>query len=266
MKFWPGVVPQCPTTSGFTCDELQRLLQQRIVVEIDLADRQIVGGAPVGVHLVEQLGRIAIFGSWISWTPRSQPRPSTRHTDLRDHEFFVRANDADGRRGSSAAEITRCVRGVSRVPSSSTPRNPSPRRSARGRPARSRRCRRRRPACPGRRARRRTRRSTSSPGSRTARPPRPPARRWLRGRAESRMSELVSDMPSKPGLWIDHLAELRCASIPSVRARYHSQAGIEVARARAHRHAGGRREAHAGVDGLPSRTAARLAPLPSGRG
>ena len=32
--------------------ERQRPLQQRIVVKINLADRQIVGGAPVGVHLV----------------------------------------------------------------------------------------------------------------------------------------------------------------------------------------------------------------------
>ena len=37
--------------------ERQRPLQQRIVVEINLADRQIVGGAPVGVHLVEQFRR-----------------------------------------------------------------------------------------------------------------------------------------------------------------------------------------------------------------
>ena len=37
--------------------ERQRPLQQRIVVEIDLADRQVVGGAPVGVHLVEQVRR-----------------------------------------------------------------------------------------------------------------------------------------------------------------------------------------------------------------
>ena len=34
--------------------QFQRLLQQRIVVEINLADRQIVGGAPIGIHLVEQ--------------------------------------------------------------------------------------------------------------------------------------------------------------------------------------------------------------------
>ena len=31
----------------------QRLLQQRIVVQIDLADRQIVGRPPVGVHFGE---------------------------------------------------------------------------------------------------------------------------------------------------------------------------------------------------------------------
>ena len=37
--------------------ERQRALQQRIVVEIDLPDRQIVGGAPVRVHPVEQVRR-----------------------------------------------------------------------------------------------------------------------------------------------------------------------------------------------------------------
>ena len=35
----------------------ERFLQQRIVVEIDLPDRQIVRRAPVGVHLVEQCRR-----------------------------------------------------------------------------------------------------------------------------------------------------------------------------------------------------------------
>ena len=35
--------------------ERQRPLQQRIVVEIDLADREIVGGPPVGVHLVKEV-------------------------------------------------------------------------------------------------------------------------------------------------------------------------------------------------------------------
>lgn len=37
----------------FDVRQLERLLQQRIGVEINLADRQIVGGAPVGVHLME---------------------------------------------------------------------------------------------------------------------------------------------------------------------------------------------------------------------
>ena len=34
--------------------QFQRLLQQRIVVEINLTNRQIVGGSPVGIHLAEQ--------------------------------------------------------------------------------------------------------------------------------------------------------------------------------------------------------------------
>src|ERR1700730_15617203 len=37
--------------------ERQRPLQQRVVVQINLADRQIVGGAPVGIHPVEQFRR-----------------------------------------------------------------------------------------------------------------------------------------------------------------------------------------------------------------
>ena len=37
--------------------ERQRPLQQRIVVEINLADRQIVGGPPVGIDLAEQFRR-----------------------------------------------------------------------------------------------------------------------------------------------------------------------------------------------------------------
>ena len=33
--------------------ELERLAQQRILVEIDLADRKVIGGAPVGIDLAE---------------------------------------------------------------------------------------------------------------------------------------------------------------------------------------------------------------------
>ena len=34
----------------------QRLAQQRIVVEIDLPDREIIGGAPIGVHQAQFVG------------------------------------------------------------------------------------------------------------------------------------------------------------------------------------------------------------------
>ena len=37
--------------------ERQRPLQRRIVLKINLADGQIVGGAPIGIHLVEQFRR-----------------------------------------------------------------------------------------------------------------------------------------------------------------------------------------------------------------
>ena len=49
MKFSPGVVPQWPSKRGLMCASFQRLLQQRIVEQIDLPDREIVGGAPIGV-------------------------------------------------------------------------------------------------------------------------------------------------------------------------------------------------------------------------
>ncbi len=35
--------------------ELQGLAQERVVVQVDLADRDIVGGTPVGIHLAEQI-------------------------------------------------------------------------------------------------------------------------------------------------------------------------------------------------------------------
>ena len=43
-----------PQQHGLHIGERQWPLQQRIVVEINLADRQIVCGAPIGIHLVEQ--------------------------------------------------------------------------------------------------------------------------------------------------------------------------------------------------------------------
>jgi len=54
MKFCPGVVPQWPSSMCFTIRQRQRPLQQRIVEKVKSADREVVRGAPVGVHLVEQ--------------------------------------------------------------------------------------------------------------------------------------------------------------------------------------------------------------------
>ena len=37
--------------------ERERPLHQRIIKEVNLADRQIVGSAPVGIHLLQQFRR-----------------------------------------------------------------------------------------------------------------------------------------------------------------------------------------------------------------
>ena len=47
---------------AFHIRQRQRSLQQRVVVEIDLADRQIVGGAPVAIHPVQQFRREVVGG------------------------------------------------------------------------------------------------------------------------------------------------------------------------------------------------------------
>ena len=49
MKLRPGVVPQCPRSARLDVLLLERLTQQRIVEQVDLANRQIVRRAPVGV-------------------------------------------------------------------------------------------------------------------------------------------------------------------------------------------------------------------------
>ena len=45
-----------PHHQGLHVRQLQRLSEQRIVVEVELADGEIVGGPPVGVHFLEQFG------------------------------------------------------------------------------------------------------------------------------------------------------------------------------------------------------------------
>jgi hypothetical protein len=42
---------------AFHVRQHQRPFQQRIVVKKDLPDRQVFGGAPIGIHPVEQFGR-----------------------------------------------------------------------------------------------------------------------------------------------------------------------------------------------------------------
>ncbi len=50
--------------------QFQRLSQQRIVVKIDLPNGQIVGSAPVGIHLAQQFRRESI-GSGIHVTQQN---------------------------------------------------------------------------------------------------------------------------------------------------------------------------------------------------
>ena len=49
--------PPVAAQARFDVLALKRLLEQRIIEEIDLADRQVIGRSPVGVHFAEQLGR-----------------------------------------------------------------------------------------------------------------------------------------------------------------------------------------------------------------
>ena len=51
----PGDVPQCPSSRGLMCSGSQRLAQERVVLQKDLADRQIVRRRPVAVNLPELL-------------------------------------------------------------------------------------------------------------------------------------------------------------------------------------------------------------------
>ncbi len=55
MKLRPGDVPQWPSSRGLMCSGAQRLAQQRVLAQIDLADRQVVRGAPVAMKLFRAL-------------------------------------------------------------------------------------------------------------------------------------------------------------------------------------------------------------------
>jgi hypothetical protein len=73
--------------------QLQGLFQQRIVVEINLAHRQIVGGAPVGIHLAEHFrGKgLGLHGSILLFSAKAENAANR----LGYHPFLVRVHDAD---------------------------------------------------------------------------------------------------------------------------------------------------------------------------
>ncbi len=88
--------------------ERQRPLQQRVVVEIDLADRQIVGGAPVGVHPLEKV-RSECPGRHGSRSPARSGGGGAAQ-GLRDHSLFVSENGADGHGADPARSFAICER------------------------------------------------------------------------------------------------------------------------------------------------------------
>ena len=54
--------------------QLQRHFQEGIVEEVDLADGQVVGGAPIGVHLLQDVRRQGPIHAPISWDLRVHER------------------------------------------------------------------------------------------------------------------------------------------------------------------------------------------------
>ena len=67
------MVPQWPSSRGLMCSRRQRLAQQRIVEQIDLPDREVVRGAPIGVDRGEfglcqrSGGGISRLGECVQW-------------------------------------------------------------------------------------------------------------------------------------------------------------------------------------------------------
>ncbi len=94
----------------------ERLLQQRVVVEIDLADREVVCGAPVSVQQVAFLVRQRVgHGSASLWLPcqklaKSRPRDGAfRAGAIRSRRSAGR--DVDGARDIIALDHEGCRRG-----------------------------------------------------------------------------------------------------------------------------------------------------------
>ena len=88
----------------FDVGQLERLLQQRIVVEINLADREVVRRAPPGVQLVQQFAGLLFLwfqGSVLLFSPFVHHAVVENAAyRARNHQLFIRANDPHGNTGS----------------------------------------------------------------------------------------------------------------------------------------------------------------------
>ncbi len=80
MKFCPGVVPQCPSSMCLMSVSASGRFSSGLSSKINLADREIVRGPPVSVHLVEQF-RSEGVGFHVSIPFFTTLNPRTRHTE-----------------------------------------------------------------------------------------------------------------------------------------------------------------------------------------
>ena len=90
MKFCPGVVPQ---QHVLDIRERERPLQQRVVVQINLAHGQIIGRPPVGIDFTEHFGgeRIGLQGLVLLGSGKAENTAD----HFCDDPFFVRVHDAN---------------------------------------------------------------------------------------------------------------------------------------------------------------------------
>ena len=56
MKLRPVVVPQCPSRRGWIYLRFKEAFQQRIVLQIDLPDAEVVRSAQYRIHFFQKFG------------------------------------------------------------------------------------------------------------------------------------------------------------------------------------------------------------------
>jgi hypothetical protein len=105
--------------------ERQRLAQQRVVVEVDLADGDVVGGAPVRVHARQQVGRERlVWGQQVILHSSARPNQPAAEVALRGafHETGVAESGAAAVSCRSTREAPRPTRmALARATSSAGP-------------------------------------------------------------------------------------------------------------------------------------------------